>query len=88
MRWKNVTQASERLLLLARAEGIDLKAEIIDHYSFRLSRKGRPIDWVTGKNVRSYDIDDFFVVGELAERIGLKWGGRRLFRDIPIFSIR
>ena len=47
---------------------------------------GRKPNWDTGADINDNDIDDYFEIGELGERLGLTWGGRWKFKDLPHFQ--
>ena len=44
------------------------------------------LNWIEGVDVNDNDISDYEDLGTLGERIGLEWGGRWKFADMPHFQ--
>lgn len=45
------------------------------------------LNWNTGADINDNDITDFFEIGEIGEKLGLEWGGRWKFKDMPHFQL-
>jgi len=45
------------------------------------------LSWIDGVDVNDNDISDYEEIGNLGERLGLEWGGRWKFADMPHFQL-
>lgn len=45
------------------------------------------LNWVEGVDVNDNDITDYEELGAIGERLGLQWGGRWKFADMPHFQL-
>lgn len=55
-------------------------------FDFAVVKDGKP-SWDDKVNVNENDTPDYVEVGEIGEQLGLEWGGRWKFRDLPHFQM-